>query len=170
MQFRLLTVVALLFTSSNCLGEDQPGLSADKPAAGRFVKTDEGYMVPYTVTIPGSDVKFQMEPIPAGEFLMGSPSAESGREANEGPQVKFMVEPFWMARCEVTWAEYKEFMNLYTHFKDFEEEQVRVVNDENFVDSITAPTPLYEPSFTFEYGEDPQQPATTITQLSLIHI
>ena len=166
MQFRLLTVVALLFTSSNCLGEDQPGLSADKPAAGRFVKTDAGYMVPYTVTIPGSDVKFQMEPIPAGEFLMGSPSAESGREANEGPQVKFMVEPFWMARCEVTWAEYKEFMNLYTHFKDFEEEQVRVVNDENFVDSITAPTPLYVPSFTYEYGEDPQQPATTITQYS----
>ena len=30
-------------------------------------------------------------------------------------------------------------------------------------DAITVPTPLYEPEITFELGEDPRQPATTMT-------
>jgi formylglycine-generating enzyme required for sulfatase activity len=32
------------------------------------------------------------------------------------------------------------------------------------VDAVTAPTPLYEPSFTYEPGDTPNQPAVTMTQ------
>ena len=38
--------------------------------------------------------------------------------------------------------------------------------DENRADAITAPTELYDSSFTYKYGEDPQQPAVTMTQYS----
>ena len=55
-------------------------------------------------------------------------------------------------------------MNLYAVFKDFETKGMRPVTDDNAVDAVTAPTELYDPSFTFEFGEDPQQPAVTMTQ------
>lgn len=147
-------------------GADAPGLVSEKPTEGPSIKTDSGYMVPYTVTIPGTDVTFDMVPVPAGTYMMGSPEAEAGREDSEGPQLKINVDPFWMARCEVRWAEYKQYMHLYTAFKEFESQGLREVNDENRIDAITAPTPLYEPDFTFEYGEDPDQPAVTVTQYS----
>src|ERR1700677_3854645 len=34
---------------------------------------------PYTQKIPDSDVTFDMKPIPAGKFLMGSPAGEAHR-------------------------------------------------------------------------------------------
>ena len=71
-----------------------------------------------------------------------------------------------MARCEVTWKQYKHFMHLYGAFKTFEQNGLRKVTDENKIDAITAPTVLYEPEFTFEYGEENKQPAVTITQYS----
>ena len=33
-------------------------------------------MVPYMVTIPGTDVSFTMQPIPGGKFKLGSPESE----------------------------------------------------------------------------------------------
>lgn len=145
---------------------EKPGLVSEKPTEGRFVETEQGFMVPYKVTIPGTEVSFWMEPIPGGEYVMGSPETESGREDVEGPQKKVKVAPFWMARLEVTWKEYNQFISLYDAFKSFEENGLRPVTEENEVDAITAPTPLYEPSFTYEYGKDPELPAVTITQYS----
>ena len=40
----------------------------------------------YTQKIPGADVSFNMVPIPAGKFMMGSPETEKKRKADEGPQ------------------------------------------------------------------------------------
>jgi len=62
------------------------GLVAKKPVSGRYVKTDLGYMIPYEATIPGSNVKYHMEPIPAGQGPVGSPGGEAKRQAIEGPQ------------------------------------------------------------------------------------
>lgn len=148
---------------------DIPGLVREKPASGRFVETDRGYMVPYTVTIPGSDVTFEMLPIPGGTFWMGSPDSDPHGQPSERPPIRVTVEPFWMAKTEVTWAEYKQFMALYQVFKKFVSAQVRLVTEENRLDAITAPTELYEPSFTFEYGDDPRQAAVTMTQLAAKH-
>lgn len=121
-------------------------------------------MVPYNVTIPGTTVTFTMIPVPGGKFLMGSPDSETGHQKDEGPQVAVELEPFWMAKNEVTWAEYQLFMGMYKIFKQYQSQGVRRVNPDNLVDAITVPTPLYEPSHTFAFGDKPEQPAVTMTQ------
>ena len=67
-------------------------------------------MATYTETIPESGIKFDLVPIPGGQFLMGSPDTEAKRKADEGPVNKVEVAPFWMGKCEVTWDEYGPFM------------------------------------------------------------
>ena len=143
-----------------------PGIVREKPAAGPAIAWQDTWLVPYTTTIPGTDVTFRMIPVPGGEYQMGSPASETGRKDDEGPVRRVIVQPFWMGECEVTWAEYKLYMQLYRHLKEFQARGTRLVTDENRIDAITAPTPLYEPDFTFEYGDDPQQPAVSMTQYS----
>src|SRR5687768_17497421 len=63
----------------------------------------------YEQTIPGSQVKFSMAPIQAGEFLMGSPASENSRKPNEGPQKKVKLDAFWMGSREVTYDEFLLF-------------------------------------------------------------
>ncbi len=149
---------------TDAFAKETAGLTKTRPASGRFVKTDQGFMVPYTAKIPGTDITYEMMPIPGGKFKMGSPPSEAGRESVEGPQFEVVVKPFWIGKYEITWAEYKEYMRLYSIFKDFEARKLRIVTKDNLADAITAPTELYDPSFTFENGEDPRQPAVTVTQ------
>jgi sulfatase modifying factor 1 len=160
------SVVATLLIAGATIGiaDETPGLVPVAPEGVRSVNTAQGYMVPYTITIPGTQISFDLEPIPGGKFMIGSPASESGRSDQEGPQFEVVVEPFWMARHEVTWAEYKAYMSLYTTFKGFELRKMRPVTAENQAAAITAPTELYDPSFTFELGENPRQPAVTMTQ------
>ena len=47
--------------------------------------------------------------IPAGEFWMGSPASERGRDDDEGPQRGVRVERFALGRYEVTFEEYDRF-------------------------------------------------------------
>lgn len=121
-------------------------------------------MVAYAERLPGTEVAFEMVPVAGGTFRMGSPPTEPGRNADEGPTFMVQVEPFWMGKCEVTWSEYKPFMQLYELFKAFESRSIRQVTDKNRADAITAPTPLYDPSFTYALGEDPREPAVTMSQ------
>lgn len=72
--------------------------------------TPPGPFNPYKNTIPNTVVAYEMIPIPGGEFTMGTPESEKGRSADEGPQRKIKVEPFWMGKFEVTWDEYRFFM------------------------------------------------------------
>ncbi len=140
------------------------GISREQPTEGPFVKVDDGFMVPYTEKIPGTDVTFKMIPLPGGTYKMGSTDADPGHQEDEAPQIEVSVKPMWVAATEVTWSQYKEYMRLYSIFKDFESRGERAVTADKMVDAITAPTPLYEPTFTFEYGEEPEQPAVTMTQ------
>jgi formylglycine-generating enzyme required for sulfatase activity len=101
-----------------------------------------------------------MVPIPSGEFLMGSPAAQSGRKADEGPQFKVKVKPFWMGRCEVTWNEY-ELFNFASH-----EKAMTIVTNAPLLDgasdAVSRPTPPYvEMSFGMGKGE---HPAISMTQ------
>ncbi len=159
-------LVCSVAISTNVSADETFGLVKDKPADGTAIPTDAGWMIPYATTIPCTDVSFRMIPIPGGEYRMGSAESEPGRKADEGPQRKIAVEPFWMGECEVTWAEYKLFMQLYRSLKEFESRRIRTLTDANRVDAVTAPTPLYEPDFTFEFGDDPKQPAVSMTQYS----
>ena len=63
-------------------------------------------MKPYKATIPGTDVVFQMTPVPGGEFTMG----DSNASEVEKPAHRVRVDPFWMGVHEVTWDEYRLFM------------------------------------------------------------
>jgi formylglycine-generating enzyme required for sulfatase activity len=146
--------------------ELQPGIAAEKPASGPAIEYEGKWLVSYEQQIPGTDVTFRMIPIPGGEYQMGSVESEAGRGSDEGPVRRVQVAPFWMGECEVTWAEYKLFMQLYRHLKEFQARGLRKVTDDNRIDAVTAPTPLYEPDFTFEYGDDPRQPAVSMTQYS----
>ena len=71
---------------------------------------EEKEMKPYSTNVIGSDVMFEMIPIPGGKFKMGSPENEKGRNADEGPQKEVAIEPFWMGKTEVTWDQYDLFM------------------------------------------------------------
>jgi formylglycine-generating enzyme required for sulfatase activity len=142
------------------------GLAKEQPATGRFVKTEAGYMVPYRQAIPGTDVTFEMQPIPGGKFLLGSPPGEKGRKPEEGPQVEVQVEPFWMSAHEVTWDEYKPYMAMYQIFKKLLAAKLQPITSENKPLIVTAPSSLYDPTFTFKLGAEPQQPAVTMSQFA----
>ena len=140
------------------------GIRTEQPADGPFVKVDQGFMVSYTSKIPGTDIDFEMVPVPGGSFKLGSPESEQDRNDDEGPQIEVTVDPMWVAKTEVNWEQYEQFMELHHFFQKFQSDGIRIVNEENRVDAVTAPTPLYEPSFTYEYGQEPDLPATTMTQ------
>ena len=143
------------------------GISKTQPDSGPFVKlADDAFMVPYSHRVEGTEVSFDMIPIPGGKAAIGSPDEQPGRSQDEGPEFTVDVEPFWMAKTELTWAEYKTFLNTYDIFKRLSRQGVRKASGLDQADAITIPTPLYEPSFTYEFGDDPQQPAVTMTQYS----
>ena len=48
--------------------------------------------------------------IPGGTFMMGSPSGETDRDHDEGPQREVTVPAFWLGQYEVTNQEYEGFM------------------------------------------------------------
>ena len=156
--------VLLSLVLSAATAADIPAVVNTRPSLGRFVETKAGFMVPYELTIPGTDVTIEMEPIPGGSFTMGSPKSEAGRADDEGPQVQVVVEPFWMAKTEITWQQYKPYMKMYDVSKGFDTFQMRKVTAENKADAVTAPTPLYDSTHTFHYGERPRQAAVTMTQ------
>ncbi len=138
-------VAALAFQAA----PPSPAIAREAPA----VKNDHKA---YTETISGSQVKFDMVPIPGGTFLMGSPPNEPGRKPDEGPQHPVTLKPFWMGKMEVTWNEYDLF---WKKRRAEAEEKGAVVN--KAADAISRPTPPYADE-TFGHGRD-GHPALCIT-------
>jgi formylglycine-generating enzyme required for sulfatase activity len=60
----------------------------------------------------GNGITLETVQIPGGEFLMGSPDSEKGREPNESPQHLVTVQPFKMGRFEVTQAQWEAIASL----------------------------------------------------------
>lgn len=169
--------VALLSLTPFALLADEPsgsaeplGLVKERPTEGRFVETVRGFMVPYTVKLPlkAGDVEptFTMVPVPGGAFRFGSPESESGREPSEGPAFEVKIEPFWIADKEVSWAEYQTFMAMTDIFVNFAVQGVRPIEDPQAADVISSPSNLYEPSFTYVNGQEPNLPAATMSQFA----
>jgi formylglycine-generating enzyme required for sulfatase activity len=102
-----------------------------------------------------------MLPVPPGEFSMGSPEAEPGRQPDEGPQVKIKLSPFWMGRTEVTWNEYELFMR-----PDSEQDLRKRTPTDEYVnqvsDAVSRPTKPYV-EMSFGMGKD-GFPAISMTQ------
>jgi formylglycine-generating enzyme required for sulfatase activity len=53
-------------------------------------------------------VGIEMVRVPAGKFIMGSPSDEKDRESDEGPRHEVTVSSFYMGKYEVTQAQWRE--------------------------------------------------------------
>lgn len=118
-------------------------------------------MEPYTEVLRGSDVTFDMVPIPRGEFVMGSPESENKRAADEGPQHVVKMEPFWMGKHEVRWDEY----DIWSYGLDIQKRRVRKeeVNElDAKADAVTKPTKPYT-DMTFGMGRQ-GFPAICMTQ------
>ena len=165
----LLACGTLSWTVSVHATDARPGFVAgdDKPAVdGPAIKVPGGWMVAYDETIPGTNVSFRMLPVPGGTFRMGSPANEAGRRDDEGPPFEVAIEPFWIGRYEVSWQEYKAYMAACDLFKSLQAAGKRVVTADDEADAITAPSTLYDPTMTFSNGEDPLQPAVTMSQFA----
>lgn len=106
-----------------------PELEAETPATHKA----------YKESIPGTEVTFDMVPIPGGTFVMGSPDNEKGRNADEGPQHPVAIRPFWMGKCEVAWDEF----DLYRKEKGVKNPDMNDAILKSKPDAITGPTPPY---------------------------
>lgn len=94
----------------------------------------------YAVTIPNTMVSYDMLPIPAGEFTMGSSPSDPNRKPDEQPAHKVRVGAFWMQAHEVTWDEYRLFM--------FAKQAGEIAHKDDTVDAVSRPTrPYVEMSF-----------------------
>ncbi len=94
----------------------------------------------YKVTIPNTTVSYEMTPVPAGEFKMGSPDSDPHAKKDEKPQHSVRVDSFWMQAHEVTWDEYRLFM--------FEKQAGAAAHTDATVDAVSHPTrPYVEMSF-----------------------
>jgi formylglycine-generating enzyme required for sulfatase activity len=125
-------------------------------------KGEEPGVVGYIEHIPGTEVHFEMVPIPPGMFTLGSPDAESNRDEDEGPQVNVQIDGFWMMSTEVTWDLFEQFIDKdKSALIDYGSESLQEI-----ADAVTRPsTPYLDPSFGMgKYG----YPAISMTQYAAL--
>ena len=135
-----------------------------KPVANPDAEAaDQPGMKPYTEMIPATDVKFDMVPIPGGEFTLGSPASEKDRKDDEGPQAKVKIEPFWMEKHEVTWDEY-ELWGLALDNQRRKMKNQQPTDNDKVADAVARPTKPYS-DMTFGMGKE-GYPAICMTQLA----
>jgi formylglycine-generating enzyme required for sulfatase activity len=132
-----------------------------KKIASTSTEKEASAMKPVTMTIPGSDVSYDLVPIPPGKFKMGSPETEAGRKADEGPQHEVEIAAFWMGKCEVTWNEFELFMYPNEEKKSREAKQLDPALNA-LTDGVTRPTQPYV-EMSFGMGKD-GFPAISMTQ------
>ncbi len=120
-------------------------------------------MKPYSQKVRGTDISFDMVPIPGGEFMLGSAESEADRGDDEGPQVKVKIAPFWMGTTEVTWNQYELWM-FSLEYEDRLRLKMGTNDQEKNSDAVTRPTKPYT-DMTFNMGRD-QFPAISMTQLA----
>jgi formylglycine-generating enzyme required for sulfatase activity len=120
-------------------------------------------MKPYSQRLRHTTVKFDMLPIPGGEFVMGSPEDEADRAEDEGPQHPVKIDPFWMGKFEVTWDEYDVWrLSLDAQRRKLAGRKADQVDEA--ADAVTRATKEYQP-MDFGMGHD-GFPAISMTQLA----
>jgi len=113
----------------------------------------------YVETIVGERITVAMQPIPAGQFLMGSPNDEPGRREDEGPQRQVRVDGFWMGKYEVTWRQFRPFLN-----EGLVEQKKTLSSDSGKVDAVSGPSPISWHIKVLNIGMKDDQPVAGITQ------
>lgn len=132
-----------------------------KKITASSTEKDASAMKAYTTTIPGSDVSYEMLPIPGGKFKMGSPDNEPGHKPDESPVHEVEISPFWMGKTEVTWNEFELFMYPNEEKKARESKKLDPALNA-LTDAVTRPTQPYV-EMSFGMGKD-GFPAISMTQ------
>jgi formylglycine-generating enzyme required for sulfatase activity len=100
--------------------------------------TVRGGEIPFTPVQPGPtpvpplpplETEIDMEYIPAGKFMMGSPVSEPGRYSNETQHEVTLTKGFYMSVYETTNAQYAEFLEAM----DTNEDGYATVNSEELL-------------------------------------
>jgi formylglycine-generating enzyme required for sulfatase activity len=169
-QAGMAAILVFLSVSIGLSVAPRPRASADQPAAAPppvanadAEAKEPAAMKKYTETLVGTDVTFDMLPIPGGEFEMGSPQTEPGRGEDESPRHKMKIAPFWMGKCEVTWDEY----DIFSYSLDVKRRNlnnVAATDRDKIADAVTKPTKPYT-DMTFGKGHD-GNPAICMTGLA----
>lgn len=75
--------------------------------------------IPKTFTSPSTGMEFVL--IPAGKFMMGSPSGEKGRYRDEGPAHEVTIKnPFYLGKYSVTQKQWEQVLGSNpSHFKGY---------------------------------------------------
>jgi len=136
---------------------------ASRAAAGEHPKK-------YTETVVTRDdekISFEMVRIPGGKFTMGSPGAESGRKAHEGPAHEVEVGPFYLCTTETTFELFLPYYYETVRSKEEAEAEAkrRAKEAEKLgVDAVSHPTPVYG-DVTMGWGGG-KRPAAGLTWLN----
>ncbi len=155
------------------VGHYMPGYE-HKRLEGAVFNTDEGEKYDsaavvksfenFTETVPGTTAAIRMIAVPGGEFTMGSSTKEAFHKADEGPQKKVKVSPFFMGEVEVTWNQFWAFYNETMSEGRTPPEKIYANNNRPDVDAVSGPTPPFGfPDQGWGMGE---RPAITMTHYS----
>jgi formylglycine-generating enzyme required for sulfatase activity len=109
----------------------------------------------YEQALPNSTIQFKMVPIPGGSFLMGSPAKEKKKEADETPQRKITISPFWMAAYEVSRDAFDVFYKDETTSQNLD------------VDAVTRPSSQYI-DFSLGMGKEGGYPVNSLSQYAAL--
>jgi formylglycine-generating enzyme required for sulfatase activity len=107
-QVLILKMLCLIFVSVS-----QNGCTCDKlqPANSKTSEISSVEKPQKESDIVLNSIGMKFVHIPAGEFMMGSPSDEKGRDNDEGPVHSIKISKgFWMGIYEVTQAQYQAIM------------------------------------------------------------
>ena len=119
-------------------------------------------MIPYSFKIDGKESEITMVPVPGGTINRIVKNKEGKTR-----KIAIQVEPFWIAKTETTWGQFRPFMELVYVFLEFEESKIRLVTEDNKPDAVSAPSGVFEPEWRFETcGADTDHPAASMTQFS----
>ncbi len=165
MASRLFAVVAAAVTAAAATAtvftQAPPEIDADELATVQEIRArieaklkaaDQAAARAYTVTLPNTTFSYDMAPIPAGEFTMGSSAPGAG--ADEQPTRTVRLDAFWMQVHEVTWDSYLMFM--------FADQAGEVQAPDVLVDALSRPT---APHLEMSFGRGNEGfPAISMTQ------
>ena len=166
-----ITTLLLLASQDPATEEDAAApVTPDAPAGAPPVHAvehadadDAASMRAYRETIPGTDGAFDMLPIPGGTFRMGAPRGERRSTKAARPVREVAISPFWMARCEVRWDEFREFQMRLDQARVADGKSGRAPQDD-WADAVSRPTPPYVP-MDFGMGVE-GYPAVCMTQFA----
>ncbi len=100
-------VISLWIAGAYHVDENGEYVPGTKTGGGDF--TGETITIP--LDLPSGAKPLEMVHIPAGTFTMGSPSTESGRDSDEGPQHQVTItKDFYLGKYEVTQAQWEAVM------------------------------------------------------------